>query len=45
VYHADTVHGNFSPHSVLVDVDTGRVLARWDANIDAKAPAWARTPR
>ena len=45
VYHADTVHGNFSPHSVLVDVDTGRVLARWDAKLDAKAPAWARTPR
>jgi hypothetical protein len=45
VYHADTVHGNFGPHAVRVDIATGKQLARFDGNPDETSPAWTRRPQ
>jgi hypothetical protein len=45
VYHADTVHGNFNPHAVRIDIATGNELARFDGNPDETSPSWTRRPQ
>lgn len=41
-FYQDFLHGTIVPHYELRDVDTGRLVAKWDGEITAKAPGWVQ---
>jgi hypothetical protein len=42
-FSSNTVHGDFAPHYELRDVQSGRLLGKWDGPLNDKAPRWARS--
>jgi len=41
-FHQDTVHGNFGPRYERRAIASGRLLAEYEGNASANAPAWVR---
>ena len=41
-FHSDRSHGNSAPYYGLLDVETGRLIDKWDGELTEKAPAWAQ---
>jgi len=39
-FYTNTVHFARSPHFELRDVQTGRLLEKWNGPLDEKSPAW-----
>jgi hypothetical protein len=39
-FYTNTVHFARSPHFELRDVQTGRLLGKWNGPLDEKSPAW-----
>jgi hypothetical protein len=42
VFYTDFLHGSSAPQYELRDVETGRLIAKWDGGITNKAPRWIR---
>lgn len=41
-FYQDFLHGTPAQHYELRDVDTQRLIAKWDGDLTPKAPSWAR---
>ena len=39
-FRTDFLHGDSAPHYELHDVETGRLVAKWDGEITSSAPRW-----
>lgn len=41
-FYQDFLHGTSMPHYELRDVDTGKLRGKWNGELTARAPKWAR---
>lgn len=41
-FFQDVAHGPGNPHCELRDVETGRLISKWDGEITQKSPTWVR---
>jgi hypothetical protein len=41
-FFQDVAHGPGNPHCELRDIETGRLISKWDGRITQKSPFWAR---
>jgi hypothetical protein len=41
-FFQDVAHGPGNPHCELRDVETGRLMSKWDGRITQKSPLWVR---
>ena len=41
-FYTDTVHGGLAPHYELRNVLTGALLDKWDGDLSATSPGWAK---
>ena len=44
-FYQDFLHGTQAQHYELRDVETGRLIDKWDGNLTAKAPKWTKGMR
>jgi hypothetical protein len=42
---SNSPHGDNTPHYELRDVETGRLIGKWDGHLTEKAPAWTKGMR
>ena len=45
VFYSNSSHGDNAPHYELRDVETGRLIEKWDGHLNEKAPAWTKGMR
>jgi hypothetical protein len=41
-FYQDFLHGRPGPHYELHDVDSVRLIEKWDGNLTQEAPSWAK---
>jgi hypothetical protein len=39
-FNSNTVHGDLAPHYELRDVETGRLIEKWEGHLTDSAPEW-----
>jgi len=44
-FYTNTVHGDFAPHYELHDIETGRLIGKWEGHPNGKSPAWVHRLR
>jgi hypothetical protein len=44
-FYSNSPHGDNAPHYELRDVETGRLIGKWDGHLTEKAPAWTKGMR
>jgi hypothetical protein len=41
-FYTDTLHGGLSPYHELRDIETNRIIAKWEGALSEKSPDWVK---